>query len=468
MGIVVTFYSYKGGVGRSFLLANTAAVLAGWGYKVLCVDWDLEAPGLQGFFQDYISAPKAGLVEWAQDHAADKFPDWRDYLTPARLPGGNPNQPLDLLLAGRPDATYVSRLQQLSWDDLFANHKFGTFLEETRAQWLASYDLILVDSRTGISDSGGICTVHLPDVLLLALATNEQNLNGVAQVGRRVVDRRGELPFDRVGLLVLPVVSKLEMNEFELAEDWLGRIADKLGDFYEPWLDAELKPADVLRLTAIPYFTYWAYGESLAVLREARPQASTVSYHVHTIAALLARHLADTQGLAANRDEYVAAARRSGAGGGSAADVFLSSSGDVGDRQYARRLTAALRDLGLAVVTNEEQHPGEGGSDAAASAVGRARHLVILLGQALSPRQGAEVTAGLRRLSEDLLAGNPDPGQVVIILLAPNAPLPRPLSLISGWKRIEANGRTEDQLAEQIAAGFGNFAPLAELDAYYL
>ncbi|WP_354425224.1 hypothetical protein [Mesorhizobium abyssinicae] len=49
-GSVVTFYSYKGGVGRSFALANVGVLLSRWGFRVLCIDFDLEAPGLSHFF----------------------------------------------------------------------------------------------------------------------------------------------------------------------------------------------------------------------------------------------------------------------------------------------------------------------------------------------------------------------------------------------------------------------------------
>ena len=50
-GTVVTFYSYKGGVGRSMVLANIAWLLAKkYGKSVILVDWDLEAPGLHRFF----------------------------------------------------------------------------------------------------------------------------------------------------------------------------------------------------------------------------------------------------------------------------------------------------------------------------------------------------------------------------------------------------------------------------------
>src|SRR5438128_11610272 len=53
-GEVVTFYSYKGGTGRSMLLANVAWILACNGKKVLTIDWDLEAPGLHRYFLPFL------------------------------------------------------------------------------------------------------------------------------------------------------------------------------------------------------------------------------------------------------------------------------------------------------------------------------------------------------------------------------------------------------------------------------
>ena len=46
MSTIATFYSYKGGVGRTMAMANVAVLLAQRGLRVLAVDWDLEAPGL--------------------------------------------------------------------------------------------------------------------------------------------------------------------------------------------------------------------------------------------------------------------------------------------------------------------------------------------------------------------------------------------------------------------------------------
>src|SRR6476659_4458719 len=54
LGKIITFYSYKGGTGRSMALANIAWILASNGKRVLCVDWDLEAPGLHRYFAPFL------------------------------------------------------------------------------------------------------------------------------------------------------------------------------------------------------------------------------------------------------------------------------------------------------------------------------------------------------------------------------------------------------------------------------
>src|SRR4051794_13734757 len=53
-GQVITFYSYKGGTGRTMTVANVAWILASNGYRVLVVDWDLESPGLHRYFHPFL------------------------------------------------------------------------------------------------------------------------------------------------------------------------------------------------------------------------------------------------------------------------------------------------------------------------------------------------------------------------------------------------------------------------------
>ena len=57
LGRIVTFYSYKGGTGRSMALANFAWIMAASGKRVLAIDWDLEAPGLHRYFRPFMVDP---------------------------------------------------------------------------------------------------------------------------------------------------------------------------------------------------------------------------------------------------------------------------------------------------------------------------------------------------------------------------------------------------------------------------
>ena len=89
-GQVVTFYSYKGGTGRTMALANVAWILAAAGKRVLVADWDLEAPGLHKFFRPFLDidtvADAKGVIDLIvpdQDGASDRQGHERDQQTRA-------------------------------------------------------------------------------------------------------------------------------------------------------------------------------------------------------------------------------------------------------------------------------------------------------------------------------------------------------------------------------------------------
>src|SRR6202034_4956606 len=85
-GQIVTFYSFKGGTGRTMALANVAWILAANGERVLIADWDLESPGLHRFFQPFMDpgvAQLPGVVdfirmyEWQMREEIDRLAgDW--------------------------------------------------------------------------------------------------------------------------------------------------------------------------------------------------------------------------------------------------------------------------------------------------------------------------------------------------------------------------------------------------------
>ncbi|MEV6603668.1 AAA family ATPase [Kutzneria sp. NPDC051319] len=303
-GTVVTFYSYKGGVGRSSTLANVAVLLARWGYRVLAIDWDLEAPGLHHYFEKVmVDPPEGGVIDLASDFLAGK-PTPGAHAVQLDVEGS-----LALLAAGRVDRNYAERVQAVDWADLY-DRGFATFLERCREQWTADHDFVLIDSRTGISDTAGICTAHLPDQLVVVFTANEQNLRDVVDIAERADRARDAMPYDRPKHLVLPVLSRLDNRvEYERAEFWQSRCAGVVKPLFSNWLAKPMSDDAMLRHLTLPYVSYWSFGEQLATLEELTPSADQLSYALETVAAVIAQHFDRTDLLADNRDAYVAEAR---------------------------------------------------------------------------------------------------------------------------------------------------------------
>ena len=162
---VVAFYSFKGGVGRTTTAALTALTLAREGKRVVVVDLDLEAPGIEGFFfspGDAQGAVNAGVVDYLLERAiagAGYQPDINDFVLPYSDPaiaatGGS----LLIVPAGRLDETYMERLGRVNLADIGRKHGDDNPLRAMIASvlsWRAA-DLVLVDCRTGFTDLGGI------------------------------------------------------------------------------------------------------------------------------------------------------------------------------------------------------------------------------------------------------------------------------------------------------------------------
>jgi len=184
----ITFYSYKGGVGRSLALANTAALLVQRGRRVALIDFDLEAPGLESFDEFKCIAGKPGVVEYVtQFKDTNRAPDIDPFIHSCELPGPLRGK-LWIMPAGKKDPLYNACRANLNWADLYENHHGEQFVENWKAAIVRRYqpDYVFLDSRTGLTDVGGICTLHLPDLVVMLFGLNEQNVKGVAAVGKTI------------------------------------------------------------------------------------------------------------------------------------------------------------------------------------------------------------------------------------------------------------------------------------------
>jgi hypothetical protein len=169
---IVTFYSYRGGVGRTTALANVALDLALRGRKVLLVDFDLEAPSLPSFVH---LRPKdgahPGLVEFIAEYLrSGKSPDIRNYVYEAK-PFNKDCAKVWVMPAGRGGDDYWQAFHGINWKELYGLRDGFVLFEDIKFQWREAFhpDYVLIDTRAGINDRLAICTRQLPDALVMML-----------------------------------------------------------------------------------------------------------------------------------------------------------------------------------------------------------------------------------------------------------------------------------------------------------
>ena len=180
---VVTFYSFKGGVGRSMALVNVAVDLVQRGRRVLMVDFDLEAPGLDTFNFPHAEPGTPGLADYVTAYlTTGRAPGVDDYISKLHETNDG-NGCLWLMPSGSPDG-YARQFASIDWNDLYERRDGYLMFEDMKAQWATSIDphYVLIDSRTGHTDVGGICTRHLPDAVVVLFFPNAQNLRGLRHV----------------------------------------------------------------------------------------------------------------------------------------------------------------------------------------------------------------------------------------------------------------------------------------------
>ena len=187
---LVTFYSFKGGVGRTMALVNVAYELAQTGRRVLMVDMDLEAPGLDTFNLPQAQSPVPGVVDFVTRYrSTGTAPDVSEFLysSPLRQAGKGG---LWIMPAGLQDG-YESRLHSIDWQQLYSKEDGFLLFEDLKEQWntILDPDYVFIDSRTGHTDIGGICTRQLPNAVVMLFFPNEQNRRGLERV---VLDIRAE------------------------------------------------------------------------------------------------------------------------------------------------------------------------------------------------------------------------------------------------------------------------------------
>ena len=296
--MIWTFHSFKGGAGRSMALANVAEHLYRQGLRVVMVDWDLEAPGLESFYFrtpeeldpirsqlgliDVLLAYKrqfpllplapeeTSLAEVARVLRKELAP-LSGVLYPVHEPEvpGTPGKEAGMwvLTAGWrggdrfPD--YVEAVQSFDWTGFYRDFHGEAFFEWMREQLLdeLAADVVLIDSRTGATEMGGVCTRQLADVVVAFCVPNLQNLADTFTMAEsflksEVIEARGR------PLQIVVVPTRIENSEIDARNRFRQEFRARMDRFTPPALKRVDSGFWDLKL---PYIPKYAYLENLAV-----------------------------------------------------------------------------------------------------------------------------------------------------------------------------------------------------------
>ncbi|KUL42406.1 FxSxx-COOH system tetratricopeptide repeat protein [Actinoplanes awajinensis] len=275
-GQIITFYSFKGGVGRTMSLANVAWILASTGRRVLTVDWDLESPGLHRYYAPFLAdrdlRQSPGVIdaitrfEQRAGEAAARGESLRpeeirqlariqEYATSLEryeFPRGGS---IDFVPSGQQVPEYSHTVSNFDWESFYTRLNGEEFLHHLAENMRSHYDVVLIDSRTGLSDNAGICTVTLPDAVVNCFAYNNQSIEGALAVANTI--RRL-----RPSIRIFPVPSRVEDGETAKLNRRRALAQQQFREFVATLGYAD--PSKYWGQVEQPYKPFYAYEETLA------------------------------------------------------------------------------------------------------------------------------------------------------------------------------------------------------------
>jgi len=243
--MITSFYSYKGGVGRTQLLVNIAAYLCYYkDRKILLLEWDIEAPGLHYFFGlKNKDVNKEGLLDvfekyclLVKEKGNDLKPNERPYFTlenTVRLTNSESKKGyIDLIPAGKycMEKDYFNKASDFNWYEFHELLDGKSYLEFVKTKLKDvkigfDYDFIFIDSRTGIHDYTHISNIQMSECNVLVMAPNKQNFEGCRFISDRILDSpyvKSENKYRKPK--ILPVLSRIDIDNDD-AGKWINNFA---------------------------------------------------------------------------------------------------------------------------------------------------------------------------------------------------------------------------------------------------
>ncbi len=255
--VIATFYSLRGGVGRSTALAYTAHILAAAGRKVICVDMDLEAPGITALFgkEDDV-LDEMGLVHLLMEIDQGGEPDIANHLL--RI---SDSYDLYCLPAGKADANYARQLRFIDPESWYREERnpLHELFDRLHKKLPFTPDVILLDARTGITQLSGPLMFDLSDISIIVFFPHPQAETGtnvlvkalLAAKTRRKINEQTFTP--EIRFLVSPIPSS---RAPEVAQRYKKRAFKWISDWISLWKDNPRVNVDFLESDITHFISY--------------------------------------------------------------------------------------------------------------------------------------------------------------------------------------------------------------------
>lgn len=185
---IIVFHGFKGGVGRTTLLASYALACArrgASGEKVSVIDVDLDAPGIGRLLAadaDGTTAPWGTVDYLLESGAPHPIEDYFHVLAQEALTGSGR---LEVTPAGQLTDSYVPKLARVDLEVHTALDQtpLAKLLQAVRARGPSR---ILLDGRAGLSPAAGLLLSGLAHLHVLVATSNPQSLAGLERIVRHL------------------------------------------------------------------------------------------------------------------------------------------------------------------------------------------------------------------------------------------------------------------------------------------
>lgn len=197
MAQIVSIHSFRGGTGKSNIVANLAALLAAAGRRVGVVDTDIQSPGIHVLFgldETSISSTLNDYL-WGNCEIAQTAYD----VTPTF---STPTSGAVFLIPANNHLQEITRIIHEGYDVALLNEGFHTLVETFKL------DILMIDTHPGLNEET-LLSLAISNISLIVLRPDQQDYQGTGVT----IDVARRLQVPRLVLAVNKVPAIFDMAE---------------------------------------------------------------------------------------------------------------------------------------------------------------------------------------------------------------------------------------------------------------